>query len=348
MLKIKRAFGLINLAHLWLALFLCLFPVPALAQGKRVALVIGNGNYDNLLNLDNPRRDAEAISQSLSALGYTVFLTTELTQEKFRNAIRFFLSRAKDADSTLFYFAGHGATIAGTSYLFPIDFGKDDFFDIQEAIVLDDILNELGSKLQTNLVFIDACRNNPVQSGAVAINSQFASRQGLRTRPKIGTLISFATTPGSVAYDGEGVHSPFTGALLDHLATPGIDVELMLKRVRRDVVVNSQGQQVPWTESSLLSSFQMVPQKMDLANKGIARNPAPNTPMLSVLANTGFSQKPILQRISTGLSANAFEPNILKSLQLEKQRSVRIKALLCSVLEPPLPASCADIPPNGF
>jgi len=132
--------------------------------------------------------------------------------------------------------------------------------------------------------------------------------------------------------------------LLDHLETPGIDIELMLKRVRRDVVVNSQGQQVPWAESSLLSSFQLAPRNtvsgdvQQLENIRAANNPS----LLSVLSTTGFSQKPVLRRISNGLvedTALAFQ-NATQRDASNDMRSSRIKALLCTVLESPVPESC--------
>lgn len=330
-----------------LAIAICLLSTSVLAQEKRIALVIGNAAYANLPPLSNPIRDAEAIGQSLSSIGFTVFLTTNLDQKKMRKAIHFFLSRAEDADTALFYFSGHGATLAGHSYLFPTNFGKADLFDIQEAFDLEELLTKLGSDLRSNLVFIDACRENLAQSGGFSNDGLFATSHGPRESAKIGTLISFATTPGHTAFDGDGLHSPFTGALLDHLETPGIDIELMLKQVRRDVVVNSGGRQVPWAESSLLSSFQLAPRAIasgemrDIQDSPEQANPS----LLTVLSNTGFSQKPILQRISTGLGSDdeLTLNNTLKGGTIDQVRSARITALLCKVLKPPLPENCRPL-----
>ncbi len=317
------------------------------AQERRVALVIGNGSYTGLQQLQNPVRDAEAIGQSLSALGFTVFLTTEVNQRQLRKAIRFFLSRAEDADTALFYFAGHGATLAGQTYLFPTDFGKDGFFDISESINLEEIIAGLNSELRTNLIFVDACRNNPLQAGTAETISLSPSPSPLN-EARIGTLIGYATTPGKTAYDGEGPHSPFTGALLDHLETPGIDIELMLKRVRRDVVVNTRGQQVPWTETSLLTTFQMMPQNM-VASKMKAKTPTGKTPsILAVLSDTGFKQKPILDVISSGLGQQLGQETATKASATgtPENRSLKIKKLLCSVITPPLPESCLRLNDN--
>ncbi len=337
-----------GLRFLFLLILFLLGPwSPITAQERRVALVIGNGSYSGLQNLQNPVRDAEAIGQSLSALGFTVFLTTEVDQVQFRKALKFFLSRAADADTSLFYFAGHGATLAGQTHLFPTDFGKDGFFDMNESINLNEIVTSLNSELRNNLVFIDACRNNPLQSGTaetISLSQQPASLNQAR----VGTVISFATTPGQTAFDGAGVHSPFTGALLDHLDTPGIDIELMLKRVRRDVVVNTRGLQVPWTESSLLTSLQMAPQKKLSSQSDVVGQPGKVPSILAVLSDTGFNQKPILDVISNGLGQPTNRrPSFTETQeQYSKRRSQRIKELLCSVIARPLPPSCQDFTNN--
>ncbi len=317
------------------------------AQERRVALVIGNDNYAGLQQLQNPVRDAEAIGQSLSALGFTVFLTTEVDQRQLRKAIRFFLSRAEDADTALFYFAGHGATLDGQTYLFPTDFGKDGFFDIRESINLEEIIAGLNSELRTNLIFVDACRNNPLQSGAAETISLSPSPPPLN-EARIGTLISYATTPGKTAYDGNGPHSPFTGALLDHLETPGIDIELMLKRVRRDVVVNTRGQQVPWTETSLLTNFQMAPQNMVTPNTKVKAPTNKTSTILSALSDTGFKQKPVLDVISSGLGQKLGQEATAKESPTGNSgnRSLKIKKLLCSVITPPLPEGCLSLNMN--
>lgn len=312
-------------------------------QERRVALVIGNGNYAGLQNLQNPVRDAEAIGQSLSALGFTVFLTTEVDQAQFKKALQFFLSRAEDADTALFYYAGHGATLTGQTHLFPTDFGKDGLFDISESIKLEEIVTRLNSELRNNLIFVDACTDNPLQAGtaeAISFSQQQVSHKGAR----IGTMISFATTPGKTAYDGEGLHSPFTGALLDHLATPGLDIELMLKRVRRDVVVNTRGQQIPWTESSLLTTIQLAPSLSKTAKTKLTPQNGKLSSLLETLSDTGFNRKPILDVVSKGLGQPIPEGTATSGpLQIRSQeRSLKIKKLLCSVITPPLPASCKD------
>lgn len=328
------------LSYCCLALLIGLFN-PAQSQERRIALVIGNGQYDSLQSLGNPLNDADAMGQSLSALGFTVFLTTNLNQQKFRRAIRFFLSRAEDADTALFYFAGHGATLSGKTYLFPTDFGKDNMFNLSEAIELRPLLDQLGSNLRTNLVFIDACRNNPLQTGEQAGIPFDNTGLQQNSRPRMGTFISFATTPGHIAYDGAGRHSPFTGALLDHLETPGIDVELMMKRVRRDVVVNSRGQQVPWTESSLLTTFRFAPEAAPFTRSDSAETP--NIRLPSNLSDSGFSHKPLLDKLSRGFSGE--QPTLVMQKQSGEEpmsaRKARIKKVLCSLISPPLPDRCS-------
>jgi uncharacterized caspase-like protein len=171
--------------------------------------------------------------------------------------------------------------------------------------------------------------------------------------PRIGTLVNFATSPGSAAFDGAGMHSPFTGALLDHLASPNIDIELMLRRVRRDVVVNSNGQQVPVTLSAMLSEFQLNPSGQPIQNRAVA-----NIPLAQSLAETGFQQKPILGDLSGGLSLPSnqnISPEVANQIRrIIASRQTRAKAdandlrqLICQRLSSPLPASCRGFVQNS-
>lgn len=254
---------------------------------------------------------------------------------------RFFRIRARTADTILVYFAGHGATRAGRNYVFPTDFGTGGLFNLDEAIAVESLLLTSQSELSSNLVFFDACRENVVQSQLAGATRGHKPQATLTGKPRTGTLITFATTPGQIAYDGAGRHSPFTGALLDHLATPSIDIELMLKRVRRDVVLNSNGLQVPWTESALLSDFYLVPQNgSDTAQVPRPQRAALNRPLSSVLSDAGFEQKPILEQIAAGLGQNSITSHRKTPVTQTNGQSSEVLRLLCSIIEPPLPADC--------
>lgn len=224
---------------------------PNVTTERRVALVVGNASYRNS-PLKNPQNDARAVASSLRKLDFEVIERHNLSREAFSVVIREFGDRLKGASVGLFYFAGHGMQVKGRNYLVPVDMdiAREDEVPYR-SLDLNEVLDKMDSaRTGVNLVVLDACRNNPFA------RSFKLSQVGLAPvdAPQ-GTLISFATAPGSVAQDGEGIHGMFTGALLKHIAAPGLAVEQMFKRVRVDVVRESNNQQVPWESSSLNRDF---------------------------------------------------------------------------------------------
>lgn len=235
---------------------------PAIAG--RVALVVGNAAYENTEPLANPRNDAEAMSRTLRELGFEVFDGYDLTRSAFEDLIREFARGARDADAAMLYYAGHGLEVASVNYLVPIDATIRDETDLKfETIVLSDIIALMEREQRTNLVFLDACRDNPMARNLslnMGTRSVAVGRGLAPIDTGVGTMIAYSTQPGNVALDGVGRHSPFTDALLEHIATPALDVEIMMRRVRRDVMQETAGQQVPWSSSSLTGSFVFQPQ----------------------------------------------------------------------------------------
>lgn len=157
----------------------------------------------------------------------------------------------------MFFYAGHGLQVDGTNFLAPIDARITSEHDLDfEALRLDIILRPMEKESRVSLVFLDACRDNPFLDNLVrSLGVRGGSlERGLArvSNISIGTFIGFATEPGSVALDGDGEHSPFTSAMLDHMDSPGLDVEIMMRRVRDDVVRATQSRQIPWSHSSLL------------------------------------------------------------------------------------------------
>jgi TPR repeat protein len=211
------------------------------------ALVIGNGDYKTK-PLSNSRNDAKSIAQKLRSLGFEVMEGTDLTRGGFRDMLIRFTERAKDADVTIFYYAGHGMQLGGINYLLPTDV---DFSMSQEVVTFDGIsLNELKNRHlpgETRLLFLDACRNNPFRS-----NTRGANEGGLApVNVGTGTLISFATRDGSVALDGVGgTHSPYTLGLLKYIDSKE-DVELMLRAVGDEVMRLTNNFQQPWKYGAL-------------------------------------------------------------------------------------------------
>jgi uncharacterized caspase-like protein len=227
-------------------------------DGARLALVIGNASYGSVPVLDNPVNDARMISQTLEGLGFTVSMAVDLSQIEMKLAIAQFGRdlRAAGADATgLFYYAGHGVQSFGNNYLLPVDVALSDAADLDlMAVEAQSVLRQMASaRNRTNLMILDACRNNPFE------NVPDLNESGLaEMKAPTGTFLAYATAPGGVALDGQGGNSPFTQAVAEQIVVPGQPVEQAFKEVRRAVLALSGGQQTPWDTSSLVSDFMFV------------------------------------------------------------------------------------------
>jgi len=237
-------------------------PSALLAQqsGPRVALVIGNAQYKFAPALLNPANDAQDMARALRDLGFRVIEGYDLDSAAMRAKIAEFGDAMPGAATTLFFYAGHGVQVAGRNYLVPTDarLARPSALNV-EAIDVNTILADMETEKRTNLVFLDACRNNPLTRSLVSAFGRSRSAkvgQGLaQLNAGIGTLITFATSPNTVALDGQGRNSPFTAALLRHIGTPDVEIRSLLTRVRADVIKATQEQQIPWDHSSLVGEF---------------------------------------------------------------------------------------------
>lgn len=211
------------------------------------ALVIGNGAYPGSGRLDNPVNDANAISQKLRSMGFTVTTVTDANRQKLVQSMAQFRRSAASADLSLLFYAGHGVQIFGTNYILPTDVDQTDPAQatIQGVSLNSVVENFLPGK--TKLVFLDACRDNPLQR----TNDRSVSKGLAPISAAEGTLISYATKDGQTAADGAGTrNSPFTQALLEHLNDPQ-DIAVVLRKVREKVMKATGGKQQPWEYGSL-------------------------------------------------------------------------------------------------
>lgn len=235
------------------------FATPVRAE-KRVALVIGNSAYNHAPRLRNPVNDAEAVAALLKRLNFDVLKGIDLTDKGFAKTIGDFSEKLDaGADVAVFFYAGHGLQVNGKNYLAPVDAKLQREASLEfEAVRLNTILSLMERRDGTTLVFLDACRDNPLAHNLarnMGTRSTTIGRGLAPIKTGVGTLIAFATQPGNVAMDGKGVHSPFAWALLKHAETPGLEIEGMMRRVRRDVIAATSGAQVPWNHSSLTAPF---------------------------------------------------------------------------------------------
>ncbi|MGJ5072760.1 caspase family protein [Bradyrhizobium oligotrophicum] len=241
----------------------------AAPTGQRMALVIGNGAYAHVQPLPNPPRDARAIARSLRDIGFTVTEGIDLDRAAMQAKTRDFLREATRAQVAVVFYAGHGVQIDGRNYLLPTDIAPSAGSDVVTAMVdMDQILAGLDDQVRTNILILDACRNNPFAPpetasagpgrGLSATGLAAPSSLGAGATSGAGTLIAFATAPGKVALDGDGDNSPFSAALTRHIGTPGLEVQQMLTRVRAEVVAGTKNRQVPWSNSSLLGEVYLA------------------------------------------------------------------------------------------
>ncbi len=222
---------------------------------RRVALVIGNGAYRFAPKLENPKNDAADLSNSLRTLGFEVIEGKDLDRKGMEDAIGQFTDKIKTAKLAAFFYAGHGLQIDSENYLVPIDGRIERVADLNtNAVSLHYILGQLEKDRRVNLLFLDACRDNPLLNSInLSLETRIAtSGKGLaQMKAAIDTLVVYATQPDNVALDGSGRNSPFTTALLKHMQTPNIEISGLMKRVRSDVAAATKEAQVPWDHSSL-------------------------------------------------------------------------------------------------
>lgn len=225
----------------------------AVPEEKRVALIIGNSDYVDA-PLRNPANDARDMAASLRKLGFEVIEEIDVrTQNDMKRAVRDFGKKIRDGGVGLFYYAGHGIQLNGVNYLIPTQANIENEADVEyETLQVNMVLDQMEyARNRMNIVVLDACRNNPFA------RSFRSSSKGLSTITKSpsGTFIAYATSPNSVASDGEGENGLYTEELLDQIEVPGLTIEQVFKNVLANVKDRTDGAQIPWTTSSIDGEF---------------------------------------------------------------------------------------------
>jgi uncharacterized caspase-like protein len=239
-----------------LSLILTLLTASTALADKRVAFVVGNGAYRNVAPLSSPPIDAKAMAAALRKVGFEVIEGTNLTRDSMTDKLLEFGNKAQGADIAIFYYAGHGIAISGTNYLLPIDADIKSEWEVKlgAAINIDLALDQAMGEAKAKLVFLDACRDNPVAA-------RISVGQGL-AEMKSGedTLIAFAAGPGQTALDGsEGTDSPFTRALIAHITQPGVEIQQAMTEVRAQVSDETGKAQSPWSRTGLTRALYLNP-----------------------------------------------------------------------------------------
>jgi uncharacterized caspase-like protein len=227
---------------------------PALA-GKRVALVIGNSDYQNAAGLRNPAKDAVSMAKLFKEAGFdTVAVETNVDNVDFKSAIRNFEDTAIDSDIAVVFYTGHGIEIGGANYLLPIDAKLATDSDApEEAISLERLVESAKGAKRLRLIILDASRANPFIKTMKHTMTGSSNGQGLTKVAPADTnsLIAYSAKAGSTVDDDDGEHSPFTTALLTNLTVPGLDIRLAFGRIRDQVLTKTGNRQEPFVYGAL-------------------------------------------------------------------------------------------------
>lgn len=244
----------------------------------RVALVIGNGAYTDMGSLRNPTNDAKLMANTLKKLGFDVTLALDVDQKEMRRRIRDFgaaLIAGGIHTTGLFYYAGHGVQVDGENFLVPIGADIKTEGDVSiEAVSANTVLAQMqyGNTDGVNLIFLDACRNNPLSRGFRAGTRGLARLDAPR-----GSFVGYSTAPGDVSVDGEGANSPYALALSAEIQKPGEAIEEVHRAVRLQVLDATNKQQTPWDSSSLTATVTLAGTARQAAAVTPAPAPAPAT-----------------------------------------------------------------------
>ncbi|MET4720096.1 hypothetical protein ABIF63_004202 [Bradyrhizobium japonicum] len=256
-------------------------PAPTALQGpeQRVALVIGNSNYKNAPQLQNPDNDAESMAQFLNSAGFEVVAATDLTQNDMLRVVQDFSAKvsARGPNTVaMVYYAGHGVQLAGENYLVPVDAKVSNPTElVSNSVRLVDVMSTLETiPSRMRIVILDACRNNPFPD----VND--AGRGLAIVDAPNGSIVGYSTAPGAEAQDGTNGHSPYTRAFLNAAREPNVPIEQLFKRVRLEVNQTTSGAQIPWESSSLTSDFTFF------GDTAVAANRAPvNAPVVQMASS---------------------------------------------------------------
>ena len=302
-----------SLSGLITALFAAvLFVVASVGtvQAQRLALVVGNAQYDGASDLKNSATDAAAMAKALKSLDFTVTLLTDVDGPSFWADLDTFIAAAETAESAVFFYSGHAFQMSGVNYLVPVGAKLESReLSIRESLSLDTIIAKLQSRSRQTLIFLDACRNDPLPK---TVRGDGAASDGLaRVQTGVGTFVAFATSPGGVAADavGDAPNSPFTTALLKNISTEGISISDMMIEVRNDVEVATLRQQAPWDQSSLREQFYFVApkaaSKQELSEKDFELlaqlSPEDRKTFMDLLGQSGFDPA-ALEKAETQIS----------------------------------------------
>ncbi len=330
---------------------------PASAEtGRRVALVIGNAGYLHVGVLRNPVNDASAMAKLFTDAGFdAVEAKTDLDGKAFRRTLADFEVMARGADVAIVYYSGHGVEFGGQNFLMPVDAAVERDVDVKdETVPLDRVLQAVQGATRLKLVLLDACRTDPFK----ATSQSRAINRGLQSiEPSAANeLVAYAAKAGTVAADGEpGGNSPYTTALLKRLTTPGLDVELALRRVHDDVLATTRREQEPFyygamggDEVSLVAPAGVARPETPGVERVVAQDPA-HPPVVAPVATVSIVAVPAFAPTASMADPAVAECDRLAASPYDMTRraglpGVRWRQIDARRAVPACTAACAHIP----
>lgn len=232
---------------------------------RRIALVIGNGNYAQADKLKNPANDVVAVAAKLRKLGFYVMQATDMSRQDMVKSISAFGTKIEKEkyDVALFYYAGHGMNVNGANYMIPVDADIENEFQIKTmGVDMTDILMEMErAKCQMKIVVLDACRNNPFTRSWKTRGVPSANYEIQTINAPRGTLIAYSTSQGDVAEDGKNTNnSPYTSSFVETLDIKGLAIGDFFDMVGVLTEQKTNNRQTPWTTSSFRGQFIFNPE----------------------------------------------------------------------------------------
>ncbi|MCW1839624.1 caspase family protein [Prosthecomicrobium hirschii] len=331
------------LAACALAAAVLLFPDGAAAAG-RIALVIGNGAYADGRDLRNPTNDAADLGATLGAAGFQVDIRQDLTRQQMLTALQDFEDKAAGAEAAIVFFAGHGFEYGGTNWLVPVDAKvKRESRIADETIPLDRVRQALEPARGLKLVILDACRDNPFRAGLGTLTRATTARGLARVETSGREAIAYAARDKTTAEDGTGRNSPFTTALIRHIATPGLDVRFLFGAVGDEVRVATAGRQEPFLYQSFGRDPVHIVPPAPVAPPPVVAAPAPVAAPVPAMS-TERSDFEFAERVGTIGAWQAFV-DLYKEGYLVRLAQERIETLKAKQTVAALPGGGAEAKP---
>lgn len=340
--------GMATWRRLSLVVLMLLCVLPAANAEERIALVIGNADYQNVTKLANPLNDAAALAGKLGKLGFTVTHLENLDRRSMSRTITTWLSKTTPEHTAVIYFAGHGIEIKGSNYLLPVDMPLlklgEETLARTEAISLDDLLADVtNAKARRGIVILDACRNNPMAHGTRSVG---ASRGIARVDNPFGTFVMYAAGARQTALDqsgGAGSNGLFTQVLLKHLDNPKLELRRLAIKVRDEVATlakaNFNHQQIPSYYDQMTGDFHFSTKSPPPEDTKVVATVAPkhwtvdqirqavdgSTLIFGDNADTIYFSSKIKNTLTENLGAGFMQKNIRKDVVVQLPFLARVK-----------------------